>query len=111
MAKSNKKGLLLIAALGALSFGALTVLKKPGDVVTGKSGKAWRVVLIGTSGATHTYEVFAPAGTFGPHEELSVLRYSQTGSDQASRKLVGKGAGVPVAITQAAGADFGVPVV
>lgn len=107
MAKFKSKGLLLVLGLGALGIGAATVLKKPGDVVTGKSGKAWRVVMIGTSGTTHTYEVWTPAGTFGPHEELSVLRYSQNGSDMASRKVVGTGAGVPAAILQAAAADFG----
>jgi len=107
MAKHNSKGLLLVAALGALGLGAATFLKKPGDTVTGKSGKSWRVVMIGTAGSTHTYEVFTPAGTFGPHEELSVLRYSQNGSDMASRKIVGVGAGVPDAIKAAAAADFG----
>jgi hypothetical protein len=107
MAKSNKKGLLLVAALGVLSFGALA-LKKPGELVTGKSGKSWRVVHLGAAGSVHSYEVFTPAGSFGPHEELSVLRYSQTGSDKASRKLLGVGQGTPQAIVTAAASDFGV---
>lgn len=107
MAKSNSKGLLLVAALGAVGLGAVTLLKKPGDLVTAKSGKSWRVVMLSSADGVKTYEVWTPAGSFGPHEELSVLRYSQTGSDMGSRRVVGVGAGVPDAIKQTAAADFG----
>ena len=107
MAKSNSKGLLLVGVLGALGLGAITVLKEPGDAVAGKSGKVWRVVMLSNVNGLKTYEVFTPAGTFGPHEKLSVLRYTQSGSDQAGRKVIGIGANVPATITQTAATDFG----
>lgn len=97
--------------LGALALGALAFSqKKPGDLVTGKSGKTWRVVLLGNQNGTKTYELIAPAGSFGPHEDLSVLRYSQTGSDTSSRQVVGVGQGVPAVMVTTAGSDFGVPI-
>jgi hypothetical protein len=100
--------LLGIVALGGVGL-ALTLSKKSGDVVTGKSGKSWRVVLIATTGNVKTYEIFAPEGSFGPHAELSVLRYSQTGSDMGSRQIVGVGEGAPEAMVSAAASDFGIP--
>ncbi|HEY3493833.1 MAG TPA: hypothetical protein VGK73_04075 [Polyangiaceae bacterium] len=103
------KGPLALLALGALGFGALSLAKPKGDVVTGKSGKSWRVVMLGNASGVKTYEVFAPASSFGPHGELSVLRYTQTGSEVASRKIVGVGAGVPVSIVQTAASDFSLP--
>lgn len=103
------KGLLIVAALGAVGLGAAMALKKPGDVVTGKSGKTWRVVMLPIAGSVKTYEVFAPKASFGPHDEMSVLRYSQTGSDMASRKIVGIGSGVPEVVARAAADDFGLP--
>lgn len=101
-----------LLALGGLGLGAALLLSKkaPGDRLTGKSGHAWRVVMIGSAGAVHTYEVFSPAGSFGPHGELSVLRYQQTGSDTASRKVTAVGAGVPEAMRAAAISDFGLKV-
>lgn len=114
MNKSSKKGLLFVAALGALGFGALTAFgkSKAGDVVTGKSGKAWRVVLIGTTPVTgsdtvHTYELFAPIGSWGNPGELSVLRYSQAGSNPSTRKVVAVASGLPSQMTQTAATDFG----
>ena len=99
--------LLLLAAVGV---GAATLLgKKPGDLVTGKSGKLWRVVMLGNASGVKSYEVFAPASSFGPHGELSVLRYSQAGSNQSSRQITGVGAGVPEAIVKTAASDFGLP--
>lgn len=101
---------LLVAAAGIGAAVAFFASKKPpGNIVTAQSGKSWRVVMVGTNGATHTYEVFAPASSFGPHAELSVLRYSQTGSDVTSRAIVAVGSGVPVAIVQTAATDFGLP--
>jgi hypothetical protein len=106
MAKA-KTGILLALALGGIGA-AVALSKKEGDVVTGKSGKTWRVVFSNASGVK-TYEVIAPASSFGPHAELSVLKYTQTGSDQSARKIIGVGAGVPVAIVQTAASDFGLP--
>lgn len=97
----------MLAAAGA---GAVYLLLKPKqELVTGRSGKSWRVVLLGNTGGVKTYEIFAPAGSFGPHGEMSVLRYSQNGSDMNSRKIAGVGAGVPPEIMTVAASDFGVP--
>ena len=105
--KSKTALSLVLAAAGA---GAVYLLLKPKqELVTGRSGKSWRVVLLGNTGGVKTYEIFAPAGSFGPHGEMSVLRYSQNGSDMNSRKVVGIGAGVPPEIMTVAASDFGVP--
>jgi hypothetical protein len=108
MAKGNKGMLLLLGAVG-LGAAVAFAQKKPGDVVTGKSGKTWRVVLLGSERGVKSYEVFAPSSSFGPHGELSALGYSQTGSDQSSRKITGVGAGVPAVIVKTAASDFGLP--
>ncbi len=104
----SKKALMVVAALGVLGFGALARAKNPGTVVTGKSGKVWRMTHLGVTGTTHTYEVFAPKGSFGPHPELSVLRFSRV-SDQSIGKIIGVGSGVPLAVVQTAAADFSLP--
>lgn len=113
MAK-RKNPLFPLAALGVVAFGAMALSSRPaaakpaaGSAVKGKSGKTWRVVLLSTSGATKTYEVFSPAGSFGPHGELSVVRYAQTGADTTARKIVGRGRDVPDAMFTTAAADFG----
>lgn len=100
-----------ILLLGAVGIGAAVALlgKKPGDVVQGKSGKTWRVVFLGNQAGTTSYEVFAPKSSFGPHDEMSVLRYSQKGSDQSSRAITGVGSGVPSIVVQTAATDFGLP--
>lgn len=105
--KSKTALSLMLAAAGA--GGVYLLLKSKQELVTGRSGKSWRIVLLGNVGGTKTYEIFAPAGSFGPHGELSVLRYSQNGADMNSRKIVGVGAGVPAEIMTVAASDFGVP--
>lgn len=101
----------LLGVLGLVAAGAaaMSLLRVKGDIVTAKSGKSWRVVLLSNRDGVKTYELFAPEGSFGPHGELSVLRYSQTGSDTGTRKLVGIGSGVPPVMVTTAGADFAVP--
>lgn len=101
-------GALLLATLG---IGAAVAFlgKKDGDTVTGESGKTWRVVFLGSADGKTSYEVFAPASSFGPHGELSVLRYSQVGSDRASRQITGVGSGVPETIVKMAASDFDLP--
>lgn len=96
---------LLLMAAGAA---ALFVLKPKPELVTAKSGKSWRVALLSNAGGVKTYEVFAPQGSFGPHAELSVIRYQQTGADVGTRLLVGTGQGAPAEMVQTALADFGV---
>jgi hypothetical protein len=100
-----------LVTLGLAGLGAFAIFKlvsTPDELTLGKSGHKWRVVLHGKSpGGITEWEVFAPAGSWGPHGELSVLRYVQTGSDMSSRKLTGTGAGVPPEITAGAKEDFG----
>jgi hypothetical protein len=104
---AKNKGLLIAAGLGALALGAVALQKKPGDLVKGSSGKTWRVVMLSNVGGLKTYEVFAPEASFGPHPELSVLRYSQQDANTASRKVTGAANDIPPQITQTAAADFG----
>lgn len=103
------KAALLLGLLGLGGAAAFLLHGKTGLLTTGQSGKAWRVVLLSNVAGVKTYEVFSPAGSFGPHGELSVVRYQQTGSDMGSRKVVGVGAGVPEAMRAAAASDFGLP--
>jgi hypothetical protein len=98
---------LIVAALGAIGVAAYAFSKKDSGLVRAKSGKDWKVTLLSTAGNVKTWEVWAPAGSFGPHGELSVIRYSQTGSDINSRKVVGTGAGVPADMITTAKSDFG----
>lgn len=103
------KSFITLALAGLTGYGLWMLMKPKVEFVTGKSGKPWRVVLLGTTGDTREYEVFAPAGSWGPHAELSVIRYSQTGSNMASRKLIAVGAPVPAEITAGATSDFVTP--
>lgn len=101
-----KKAILLALVLGgAGAFWAVT--HKPEDIVTGRSGHQWRVVLMGNVGGVKTYEVFAPKNSWGPHGELSVVRYSQAGSDIGRRYIRGAAVGVPPEMFAGAVLDFG----
>lgn len=103
-----KKNTLMMLGLAGAGVAAFTLLAgKKGDKVVGRSGKPWRVVLLSNVEGTKTYEVFTPEKTWGPHPELSVVRYQQTGSDTSRRPIVGTGAGVPAEIVNAAVSDFG----
>lgn len=98
-----------LLGLGVVAAAATAFGKSAAPLVTGKSGKSWRVALLSTSGNDKTWEVFAPASSFGPHAELSALRYTQTGSDISSRKVAAVPSGVPAVIITTAASDFGVP--
>lgn len=106
MAKRSKLPLLI--GLGAVVAIAAAQLKKPGDLVSAKSGKTWRVVMLSNVGGVKTYELWSPAGSFGPHDDMLVLTYQQTGSDTASRKKVSLGPGALEAMVNTAASDFGV---
>lgn len=108
--KSNLVGLGVLAALGLGAAVAFGKQKPSGDLVTGKSGKQWRVAMLSNVGGLKTYDITTPAGSFGPHADLSVLRYSQQDADIGSRQVVGIGQGVPNAIIVAAGSDFSIPI-
>jgi hypothetical protein len=107
--KNMSKSLVSLFFVGLAGWSIYKLASPSEHLVTGKSGKSWRVVLRGKTGDVKEYEVFAPANSWGPHAELSVLRYSQTGSDMGSRKIVGVGAGVPEAMKAGAASDFGLP--
>jgi hypothetical protein len=97
---------LFLAGLGG--YAVYQIMKPEENLVTGRSGHKWRVVLRGAAtGGAKEWEVFAPAGSWGPHAELSVVRYSQLGSDMASRKITGVGQGVPAEMLAGAQSDFG----
>ncbi len=67
------------------------------------NGHTWKLVPVATGGV----DVFAPAGSWGPHGELRVLRFTQT-SSSAPRVLAGVASGVPPAVLQAAMKDLAV---
>jgi peptidoglycan hydrolase-like protein with peptidoglycan-binding domain len=63
-----------------------------------KNGHTWKLVQVKTA-----TDVFAPAGSFGPHGELRVLRYVT-----ATKVLSGAAEGVPKAVMDAAVKDLGI---
>jgi len=67
-----------------------------------KNGHTWKLVPL-SGGQT---DVFAPAGSWGPHAELRVLRFKEGGP----RTLTGKADGVPKAVFDAAMKDLGIKV-
>lgn len=66
------------------------------------NGHTWKLVPV--SGGV---DVFAPAGSWGPHGELRVLRFTQA-SSSAPRVLAGVAQGVPPAVLAAAMKDLAV---
>jgi hypothetical protein len=82
------------------------------DVKGGVTGKPYKVRVIDIkdvgAGKQQTVEVWSPAGTYGPHLDTLILTYAQTGSDKATRKLVGTGSNAVAQMVTDAGQDFGV---
>ncbi len=136
MAKSGKGPLLALAALGAGLFAVFSSKKanalEPGGGAAAPpvstlpatpapsgtpsqtvsiNGHIWKLVPVPSSdgfvGAS-TVDVFAPAGSWGPHGELRVLRFTQTVSPGAPRVLAGVASGVPPAVLQAAIKDLAI---
>src|SRR5262245_10733961 len=66
------------------------------------NGHTWKLVPV-----TGGVDVFAPAGSWGPHGELRVLRFTQA-SSSAPRVLAGVAEGVPKAVLDAAMKDLAV---
>lgn len=101
----------------ALGAAALWALARSGSKpvfspVQAKSGRKWLTRTLGVTGTgasrTTTVEVWAPAGSYGPHLDVLVATYRQTGSDTNSRVAVSTGpSAVPQMITNA-GIDFGI---
>lgn len=67
-----------------------------------KNGHTWKLIPL-SGGQT---DVFAPAGSWGPHGELRVLRFKEG----SPRTLTGKADGVPKATFDAAMKDLGVKI-
>lgn len=101
-------------ALGALAVWVLSQqAKAPAfQQVQAKSGRKWltrTMSVTGTGAAKQTVvEVWSPAGSFGPHLDMLVATYRQTGSDTNARVAISTAAGVPDAMITAAGQDFGI---
>ena len=106
---------LLLLALGG---GALALMSNKGNaassnvitgsfVVKGKSGKSWRVNTR-MDGQTMIADVWATAGSFGPHQDIPVMTYTQHGADLSTKKFKEAPANVPSAILTTARVDFGV---
>jgi peptidoglycan hydrolase-like protein with peptidoglycan-binding domain len=70
-----------------------------GSTTVSKNGHTWKLVPL-SGGQT---DVFAPAGSWGPHGELRVLRY-----ETKSKVLKGAAEGVPKAVMDAAVKDLGI---
>lgn len=99
-------------AIGAVALWALSKQKQaPGfSTVQAKSGRKWLVRTLPGAGpqGTTTVEVWAPAGAFGPHLDVLVATYRQTGSDTTTRVALSTGPSAVPAMITAAGTDFGI---
>lgn len=101
-------------ALGALAVWALSQQSKTPafQPVEAKNGRKWLTRTLSVTGSGPTkqtvVEVWAPAGSFGPHLDMLVATYRQLGSDTNSRVALSTGQGVPDAMITAAGQDFGI---
>lgn len=78
--------------------------------VTGPSGKQWEVQLMNNEGGEFIQDVWAPAGAWGPHQKMRVLRYKQVGQDKSTRTYVTSPPSIPKAIMDTAILDFGVKI-
>jgi hypothetical protein len=76
------------------------------------TGRSWavRTTKVDGSGETKktTVEVWAPAGSWGPHTDLLVTTYQQTGSNMNSRVSLGTGPNALPEMVTAVGQDFNV---
>lgn len=118
--------LLALGALGALAFSKKSSAAAPGggghapapqpslpatpapsgaaSQTVSINGHVWKLVPV-SGGAV---DVFAPAGSWGPHGELRVLRFSQAKTSGAPRVLAGVAEGVPKAVLDAAMKDLAI---
>ena len=96
----------IMLALGGLGYWLYK--KKTGDQTITLNGHTWVLrklePVVGQPTATN---VFAPKGSWGPHEEMLVLRFTETAAG-APRILAGVGDAVPVAMRDAAMTDLAV---
>lgn len=109
--------LLTVAALGAGGYWLYKKISEgptyPFESVTGGVTKRpWktRVTAIKGTGADKvtTVQVWAPAGSWGPHLDVLVTTYQQKGSDKNTRVSLGTGPSAIPQMVTAAGQDFGI---
>lgn len=108
------KALYVTLGLGGLTAWLLmqkaATSSEAGELVK-KNGHEWLIRPVkqpaGAVGA-NVYSVYAPAGSWGPHAELLVVRYSVATAPNAKKILAGVGAGVPIAMRDAALTDLGI---
>lgn len=81
-------------------------------VTGGTTGKPWKTRVIDIQGTgdnkVSTVELWAPAGSWGPHLDVLVVTYQQKGSDKNSRVTLGTGPNAIAQMVSAAGQDFGI---
>lgn len=101
-------------ALGGAALYLLTREKAyPLEPVQGsKTGRNWLVRVASVSGSGDAkqtvVEVYAPEASYGPHKQLFVASYRQTGSDKASRVVVQQNPHALPQMVADAGLDFGI---
>lgn len=106
---------LVPVALGAVALWALNQKSKSTaqfSTVQAKSGRTWLTRTLGVTGSGDdrytTVEVWAPAGSFGPHQQVLVATYKQKGADTNNRVAISTGPQAVDAMITAAGQDFGI---
>lgn len=81
-------------------------------ITGGVTKKPWLARVVGISGSGDNkktmVELWAPAGSWGPHGNVLVVTYEQTGSDKGSRRNLGVGPEAVPAMVTAAGQDFAI---
>lgn len=84
-------------------------------VTGGVTKKPWLTRVVGISGSGDNkktmVELWAPAGSWGPHGNVLVVTYEQTGDNKGSRRSLGVGPEAVPAMVTAAGQDFGIQTV
>lgn len=114
---ASAAGALIALGAGALGLYALTKSKGgapepigPEVTVVGPSGKTWNVVPMNRNGDNVSLDIWAPAGAWGPHAKMRILRYDQKGEDKSTRTYIDSPPGIPKAMMDTAILDFGVKI-
>ncbi len=81
-------------------------------VTGGVTHKPWLTRVVGITGSGDNkktmVELWAPAGSWGPHGNVLVVTYEQTADNKGSRRSLGVGPEAVPAMVTAAGQDFGI---
>lgn len=96
---------------GLVVLGLVLMAKRKGSSsnvsnapVTAPAGGPWKVVLVSSDGSGDTYDIYAKAGSFGPHQEVAVIRFKVV---DGRRVLLTEQPGLPEQMKAAARDDFG----